>query len=336
MSAMMAELPNIVPGARGVVAWNEADGTLKDVWVSEVIASVVDLFFNEHQRYVGSTEPSVEFCASLPQSHVRVWEMLEPDMLERSNTYQEVFLPYRINHMFAMPIRHGGRSIGLVGAYRGPGDRAFNEGEEIALLALAPYVRHAMLSADQGWEMVESEERGVIVCDVHGRILSQSDTARRLLLYAANGRVNAGPGQLEVSVSMLPRALAPLITAFARLMRGEPAGPPRMTIRNAWGDFEITAQSLKGEVTPEQALDPMCLMISRKQPLPLRVVTRLRDQPLSDRQKQVALHLALDRSVDQIVDRMGISTHTYRDHVRAVYAGLGVANRAQLLGRLIG
>jgi DNA-binding CsgD family transcriptional regulator len=335
VSAMMAELPNIVPGTRAVLSWVEADGTPKDLWVCEVIAPVLDRFVNQHDLYVGAGEPSLEMCA-LSTGPMRMWDYFGHDFMERSNTYQDVFRNYRMAHNLSIPLTHGGRPIGLWSPYRDTGDRDFTDEEEAVLRALARYLRHAMLSADEGWDMVDSDDRGVILCDVHGRILSQSDAARRLLHYAANGHLDGALDQLEIFTSVLPRALAPIIAAFAKLIRGEAATPPRMTLRNAWGVFEITAQSLSGALSPTGALDPICLIICRKQPLPLRVVSRLRDEPLSDRQKQLALHLALDRSVDQILDLMGITAHTYRDHVRAVYAGLGVTNRAQLLGRLIG
>jgi DNA-binding CsgD family transcriptional regulator len=335
ISAMMRELPNIMSGARAVVAWTEPDGTPKDIWVSEVIAPVLDLFFNEHQRYLGPNEPSLERCALAPAASVRMWEAFGPDFMDRSNTFHDVFQPYRMGHMLSIPIRRAGRPLGLMGCYRDLGDRPFNSMEEAELVGLVPYIRHAMLSADEGWEMVESSERGVILCDPEGRILSQSTTARQLMMQAVNGHLKAGIGQMEITLSTLPRRLAPISAALARIARGEPAAPPRMTIQNRWGVFEITAQAMAPTTTPGAEPDPICLMICRKEPLPLRLARRLRDQPISERQKQLALHLALNRSTDDILDRMGIGPHTYRDHLRAVFAGMGVSSRAELLSRLL-
>jgi DNA-binding CsgD family transcriptional regulator len=335
VAAMIGELPSIVPDAQAVVAWTAPDGGLKDMWIGEIIPSVIDLFFNHHHLFVGPTEPSLEMLACAPAPMLRMSDRFAPDLIERSNTYQQVFRPYRIGEMFSMPLRHAGKPIGMFCCYRQGGERPFDADEQARLLSLAPFVRHAMLAAEEVWDMVETDERGVVFCDPDGRIRHQTATAQRLLFYACNDRLGVGETPVDLAASMLPEKLRPLCQAFAGVVRGEPAPPPRMSVANAWGEFEIVAQSLQSGHAAADPLDPICLIIARKQPLPLHLASRLRGHRLSERQQQLALHLALDRPVDDILGRMGIGAHTYRDYVRRVYAGLGVSNRAQLLGRLL-
>lgn len=333
ITAMMAELPKIVPGARATLAWTEADGTLKDVWIGEVISSALAPFFSQHDLFVGPTEPSLENFACAETPFVRMEEWLGAEGIDRSNTFQGVFRPYRIGGIFSVPLRHAGKPIGAFICYRGTERLPFSADEEAELIGLSRYLRHAMISADERWDTIESDQRGVILCSPDGRILSQSPLARQLLIYAANDRLTADD-RTEIPISVLPARFRRLCAAFARLTAGEPAHEPRMTVRNAWGEFEIAAQPLQ-TAAPGNEADPVCLIICRKEPMPLRLATRLRDEPLTHRQRELALHLALDRSVDDILDRMGIGAHTYRDYTRAVFAALGVSNRAQLLSRLL-
>jgi DNA-binding CsgD family transcriptional regulator len=335
VGAMVDEIPRIVPGARSLVAWTDAHGSPFDICLPDVLPSVLDLFINSHNLFVGAGEPSIESCARTPGPYLRLWDSFGVDFLERSNCYQGIFRPLHMHHMVAVPIHRSGHPIGLLGSYREQSDPPFSHQEVAQLVALTPYLRHAMLSVDEGWETVESDDRGVVICDASGRIVSQSQSARRLLTYAVNERVGLGNGHFEFACSVLPEIIRPVCASLVDIARGKTAPPPRKLIRNPWGVFEVTAESLTSGAEPGAEPDAVCLIIRRRQPLPLRLVSMLRTQPLSERQKQLALHLALDRPVDEILARMGIGAHTYRDHVRAVYAGLDVSNRAQLLGRLL-
>lgn len=50
-------------------------------------------------------------------------------------------------------------------------------------------------------------------------------------------------------------------------------------------------------------------------------------RPLTRRQGQVMILLALDKSNKEIARELGIATNTVRVHVRAVYQQLGVSKR---------
>ena len=55
---------------------------------------------------------------------------------------------------------------------------------------------------------------------------------------------------------------------------------------------------------------------------------------LSDRERQVTALLARGLATDEIAQAMWLSRHTVRDHVKAVYAKLGVSSRPELTAKL--
>lgn len=50
---------------------------------------------------------------------------------------------------------------------------------------------------------------------------------------------------------------------------------------------------------------------------------------LSTRQQEVLLNLAEGRTYEQISEKMGVSIHTVRNHVRRIYQKLNVRSSAQ-------
>jgi LuxR family maltose regulon positive regulatory protein len=57
-------------------------------------------------------------------------------------------------------------------------------------------------------------------------------------------------------------------------------------------------------------------------------------EPLSARERDIAYHLSLDKTVSQIATELYISTNTVKTHVRSIYRKLGATNRKDALRRV--
>ena len=57
-------------------------------------------------------------------------------------------------------------------------------------------------------------------------------------------------------------------------------------------------------------------------------------EPLSEREKDVAQHLYLDKTVSQIAAELFISTNTVKTHVRSIYRKLDASNRKEAIRRV--
>ena len=55
---------------------------------------------------------------------------------------------------------------------------------------------------------------------------------------------------------------------------------------------------------------------------------------LTDREQEVLRFLARGMSTAEMTEQLGISAHTVRDHIKALFAKVGVRSRAELLARI--
>lgn len=58
-------------------------------------------------------------------------------------------------------------------------------------------------------------------------------------------------------------------------------------------------------------------------------VERLKDLPITDREKEVLSHLAMGKTNKQISQAMMLSTSTIRNHVSNIFTKLKICNRSQ-------
>ncbi len=76
------------------------------------------------------------------------------------------------------------------------------------------------------------------------------------------------------------------------------------------------------------------ISINRREPLRLKLLRRINELPLSNRESQLCLGLAAGRSRATIADEMGVNEHTVITHCRNLYAKLDVHTRAELIEKL--
>jgi DNA-binding CsgD family transcriptional regulator len=112
-----------------------------------------------------------------------------------------------------------------------------------------------------------------------------------------------------------------------------PSAAPVCQITNAWGSFTFRAYWLDrmgGQIAPSQ----IGITVRRLEPLALKLWRRAEELPLSGRELEVCLPLALGHSRGEIAKLLGVSEHTAVSHCRNLYEKLGVHNRTELVERL--
>ena len=120
---------------------------------------------------------------------------------------------------------------------------------------------------------------------------------------------------------------------LAKVFAGDPfATAPVQHHRNVWGGFTFRGHWLEGE---DPASGLVAIAIGYEEPLPIRLMRSLERQPLSRRQAQVCLLMAIGSSYDGIARQLGISRHTAISHGRWIYDKLDVHNRAELINKLL-
>jgi DNA-binding CsgD family transcriptional regulator len=111
-------------------------------------------------------------------------------------------------------------------------------------------------------------------------------------------------------------------------------GPPVWRCLNPWGSFVFQAHWLNNHA-PEPA-HLIGITIRRQEPLSLKLLRHMRKLPLSGRQTQVCLLLAVGHSRPAIAARLDVSEYTVITYTRQIYNTLQVHNRSKLLIKLMG
>jgi DNA-binding NarL/FixJ family response regulator len=76
------------------------------------------------------------------------------------------------------------------------------------------------------------------------------------------------------------------------------------------------------------------IIIEHQEPISLHLLRNLQKEPLSAKQREVALMLALGHSHEQIGQQLHIKNTTVRDHIQKTYTKLDIHNSDELKSRL--
>jgi DNA-binding CsgD family transcriptional regulator len=75
--------------------------------------------------------------------------------------------------------------------------------------------------------------------------------------------------------------------------------------------------------------------VRHQEPLPVKLVRRVGELPLTRRQAQVCTLKASGASLENIAEQLGVSKYTTITHGRWIYNKLGVHNRTELVNKLL-
>ena len=163
----------------------------------------------------------------------------------------------------------------------------------------------------------------LVVLDASGEVELVSPDARRWLAELA--------GQSDTGMTPVPEPVY-TVAARARAVRaGRDVGPACAQVRTVdRGWLHLHATCLDG---PGAAGGSVAVVITPAQASDLVPLLALAYR-LTHREQQVLGYLARGMTTAEITQHLGISTHTVRDHVKALLSKVGVRSRAELVARI--
>jgi len=338
--AILGELHALIPSYSNYFAWAGPNQELANVYdEGDVILPILPLYMDEFHN---KREREVLFTFTETMRRSRRSEVMryrektlkvDEKQFENHDYYNLVMRPTCIRDILQLTVTEHGRGVGLLHIARGSRDPEFTERERQLLLSVAPYIAHAQVAQNTDERMTGSEQCGLIIATREGEIEYLSPQAGHLLTMAqhpvllSRGVALPGPG------AELPPEVKRLCEDLVRTFEDKAAsGAPACQLTNAWGAFTFRAYWLGGAARQSGPL--IGIAVERLEPLALKFWRRAEQLPLSGREIDVCLPLALGRSRAEIADRLGVSEHTAINHCRNIYAKLGVQSRAELAERL--
>jgi DNA-binding CsgD family transcriptional regulator len=252
---------------------------------------------------------------------------------QRSDYYNLIIRPAGYNDNFLrLYFRDHGRVLGGVNLWRSKTAFDWTAEEKRRLASLYSFFVHALTGHGDGEApLVDSGESGLIVATADGRPVHLSAEGRRLLFLATHPRSIADTATSRPVV--LPPAVAALCRNLSAIFSDDAvAAAPIHRLANVWGGFSFRAEWLDQD-RPGSGL--VGITLSRKLPMPIRLVRSVRNLSLSPRQTEVCVLMASGASNEAIAERLGISRHTAGEHARWIFNKLDVHSRAELVSRLL-
>lgn len=242
--------------------------------------------------------------------------------LGRSRRFVEVLAPhgYQGGDELRATFVEGGTAWGCVALHRRAG--RFVEGDARSLAGVAGYlasgVRRAMLSG--GWRLDGSTQPGVILVASDGSIESITPAASRWLKDLIDSSTASGG---------LPLVIRSVAEKARQAASGEVDEIATVRLATRAGDSLVVHASLLGSGVDGRVA--VMLHPASEPQLPPLIVEAHR---LTAREREVTGLLARGLSTREIAANLGITSHTVKDHVKAILAKVGVQSRRELVAQL--
>jgi DNA-binding CsgD family transcriptional regulator len=286
----------------------------------------VDYFPTLPQMLVLEQQSDVVHKAELAQAPSPVVSLHERTggELRRSVRWERCLEPYGMGDQVTLACRDGHGCWGWIEAHRSSDDRPFDDQDVGMLRDAAPVLGAALRRSIAGTAASASVEPprppGVLVIDQSLHPVSWTSTAWEWLrgfpgagmyeragilptaVYSVAGRVISG--RAEPAVMRLRTPAGRWVTVDGEPLQGEEAGRVAVTIRVS---------------TPQEVLD---------------MLTRI--CALSPRETELVSLLATGLQTRELASQLFISPYTVKDHLKTVFAKVGVRSRRELISVIMG
>lgn len=345
---MLRELHGLVPAGSNIFAWAGAAGEISNVytehpgWVHMAPVYFAEFYERREREVILTFSESMRIRGGLAVRHVDSFLKVDRREFLRSAMFNEILREVNDYQRLFVTVREGVRGLGGVLLGRGQHDPPFSGDEAKRLELIVPHIAHALAPrANLDVELADTDEDGLIVAGLDGKILHLTPQAERLLLLSCYPQFSPARRLRDAGRFVLPppvvRICQNLVRAFKERLAEdlwEQLAPPVWHHRNVWGGFTFRAYWLKA---PDAggASPLLGVTVRRLEPLPLRFSRRMDDLPLSAKEGETCLLLVSGYSRPAIAERLGVSQHTAVAHCRNIYAKLNVRNRAELAAKVL-
>ena len=331
MPTLLRELHDLVPCDSGGFFWVDESGEMTNLYAERLLpCEAMAIYFTRF--YDGGTQPfRMEFTRRV-KGGAPLAASSFADEFYRSDYYNLIWRHFDAHHALYAIISEHGRPLGQLSLYRARKDPPFNAADQEQLGSVVRYIAHGLTTADQlgnGFDEGPDGQSGLLIFDGEGQLIHASPQGRRLLFLATYARIardTLGNGR-----DGIPPALVNLCHSLDRVFQDGDAPPPVLKVQNSWGSFVFRAYWME----PGAEGGRIGVTVQHRELLPVALVAGMKPLPLSPKQREVALLLALGKTHQNIAQRLNVSLNTANYHVKQVYDKLDAHDRQDVLKTLL-
>ncbi|MFD2090676.1 helix-turn-helix transcriptional regulator [Blastococcus deserti] len=242
----------------------------------------------------------------------------------RSARYREFMAPQGYGDELRAVLRAERSAWGSISLYRPTEERPFSPDEIAFVAGLTRPVAEALrarLVAERRSTGAQPHSPGVVLFDGSGNLLNANDAARAWFDELPDVGIGA-----EV-----PSPVRVLLAHGLAVAEGHERGPARMRLRTGRGRWLVLhASHLPGAAGTDDLLAVVVEPATSAEVAPIIVEA----YALTPREQDIISALARGLGTAEMAQQLFLSAHTVRDHVKSVFAKLGVSTRGELVAKL--
>jgi DNA-binding CsgD family transcriptional regulator len=243
----------------------------------------------------------------------------------RSARYREFLSPQGYGDELRAAFRVGDSTWGVMDLYRDKKRSAFSATDLEHVRRIVPAVGAALrgMATQSSAATLASEGPGTALFEPGGTVLSLDAQAERLFVEVAGADWASCPLPMTPIFAVVARASA--------VLEGRDRGPASARLRLASGRWlSVHASCLRGA---DGGPGPTALTIEPAKSAQLAPII-VEAYGLTAREQEITRAVARGLSNQEIAAQRFLSPHTVRDHLKAVFAKVGVASRGELVAKL--
>ncbi len=260
----------------------------------------------------------------------------------RSIRYRDFMQPQGYDDELRAVFKTGDSTWGVVGLYRDPGRKPFDEDDIALMRAISTPVAHALRKyvRDSTPWLAQPSAPGLVVIDSAGRATSANVDALAWLqeLWPAASIPSCPVDSFDVFAKpdcdlQIPTALLALVARARAVAAGRERAPARLRLRDRRGRWLVLHASPLSGADPDD--DSVALIIEAAKSAEIAPII-IEAYSLTPRERDVLGAIARGGTTAEIAAELFLSPHTVRDYVKAVFEKVGVSSRGELVARLFG
>jgi DNA-binding CsgD family transcriptional regulator len=247
-----------------------------------------------------------------------------------SSRYRRFLHPHGFDDELRAVLRVGDSPWGAMTLLRRQGRAAFSHAETRLVASLSAPLGEALRVRTRPAEslggLVRHDRPGLLLFDRDGALVSANQQARAWRAELPRGL--EVPSDLGVAVPMwlLATVFRALAVAWAR---GD--GTARARVRTRRGLWLVChASCLRG---PDGSLGSIAVVVEPAKAAEIAPII-VQAYELTDREQQITRLIARGAATGDIAEELFLSSHTVRDHVKAIFGKVGVSSRGELVAKL--
>ncbi|MBV9832580.1 MAG: helix-turn-helix transcriptional regulator, partial [Marmoricola sp.] len=208
--------------------------------------------------------------------------------------------------------------------YRDRSRAAFTSQEVEQVSRVTPAVASALrVFASRTAISTSGDGPGTALCDENGRVVSLDEQARRLFEEIGGSTWAEKPLPMTPVYAVAARALA--------VLEGRDPGPASARLRSSSGRWLVVhASCLRGA---DGSVGPTAVTIEPAKSTQMAPII-VEAYCLTPREQDITHAVARGLSNQEIAATLFLSPHTVRDHLKAIFAKVGVGSRGELVAKL--